>query len=194
MGILVELGTMTSCFAFDWMAIRAGADSSSGPLCSTPTPIPTWIGRSNLTFPATTRSSSCRRCPVGRKRAGKWPSPGRPHSIGFDNDVYSQFSNGSGTSVPPYTGSHFHGPRPADDDCFVDIATPLATFTTVTAWNSGEPLGMAFSTSASHVSNNRDRPDYVSWGCQPVVPVPAALLLGSFGVVLVGWFRRNKAP
>lgn len=118
---------------------------------------------------------------------------GTPHSIGFDEDLYSRFSSASGTLNPPYTGSHFHGPGPVDDDYFVDIAVPLATFTAVTGWNSGDPLGIAFSTSSTHTADNKDRPDYPGWGNQPVVPAPAAILLGSLGVVLVGWCRRNKA-
>ncbi len=118
---------------------------------------------------------------------------GSPHTVGFDTDVYSRSSNASGTLDPPYTGSHFHGPGPVDDDYFVDIAMPLATFTSITGWNAGDPLGIAFSTSASHISDNKDRPDYLGWGNQPVAPAPAALLLGSFGVVLVGWCRRTKA-
>ncbi|GEM_PF-2323654 len=117
---------------------------------------------------------------------------GPPHTVGFDKDEYSRFSNASGTLDPPYTGSQFHGPGPVDDDYFVDFAIPLATFTSVTGWNSEDPLGIAFSTSTSHIADNKDRPDYAGWGNVPMVPSPAALMLGSLGVAFVGWLRQRR--
>jgi len=118
---------------------------------------------------------------------------GPPHIYGFDKDTYSRFVDASGTLDAPYTGSRFHGPGPATDDWFVDMGIPLATFTSVTGWDVGDPLGIAFSTSASHVADNKDRPDYPGWGNQPVVPAPGALLLAGLGTALVGWLRRRTS-
>lgn len=115
-----------------------------------------------------------------------------PHSVGFDAATYSRFVNASGALNPPYTGSQFHGPGPENDDWFVDIAIPLATFTASTGWKPGEPLGVAFSTSSTHTLDNKDRPDYEGWGSTPAVPAPGALILGGLGVGAVGWFRRGR--
>lgn len=121
---------------------------------------------------------------------------GAPHTIAFDENVYSRFVNASaGALDPPYTGSQFHGPGPETDDWFVDIAVPLATFTATTGWNPGDPLGIAFSTSSTHTLANKDRPDYMGWGNvdePPVVPVPSALILGGLGTCVFGWFRRGR--
>jgi len=115
-----------------------------------------------------------------------------PHGIGFDAAAYSRFVNASGALNPPYTGSQFHGPGPANDDWFVDIAVPLTTFTATTGWEPGDPLGIAFSTSSTHTLDNKDRPDYGDWGDMPAVPAPGALVLGSLGAFVVGWFRRGR--
>jgi hypothetical protein len=117
---------------------------------------------------------------------------GPPHNIGYDETVYSRFSNASGALNPPYTGSQFAGSGPVDDDYFVDIAVPLADLAGATGWSSVDPLGIAFSTSASHISDNKDRPDYLAWGNVPLIPTPGAVLLGAFGMVLVGWMRRQR--
>lgn len=116
-----------------------------------------------------------------------------PHAIGFSTADYSRFVNASaGGPNPPFTGSQFHGPGPATDDWFVDIGIPLATFTATTGWEPGDPLGIAFSTSSTHTLANKDRPDYAGWGNVPVVPAPSALILGSLGTVVLGWFRRGR--
>jgi hypothetical protein len=113
-------------------------------------------------------------------------------TVGLDPEVYSRFVNASGALNPPYTGSQFHGPGPANDDWFVDLAVPLASFTATTGWNPGDPLGIAFSTSSTHTLANKDRPDYDGWGGIPAVPAPGALVLGGLGTCLVGWWRRSR--
>lgn len=117
---------------------------------------------------------------------------GTPHSVGFDPGTNSRFVNASGALNPPFTGSQFHGPGPANDDYFVDFAVPLATFTAETGWNLGDPMGIAFSTSTTHTLANKDRPDYAGWGTVPMVPAPGALVLGSLGTLVFGWFRRGR--
>lgn len=117
--------------------------------------------------------------------------------IGFDDAVYSRFSTVSAVLNPPYTGSKFHGPGPIGNDYFIDFAVPLGTFTSTTGWNGGDPLGIAFSTSASHTSTNKDRPDYTAWPAppgppSPTVPVPGAAALVGLGAALVGWLQRRK--
>jgi hypothetical protein len=105
--------------------------------------------------------------------------------------LYSRFSNASSPLDPPFTGSHFHGPEPIDDDYFVDIAMPLADFIARTGWQPGSPLGIAFSTSASHITNNKDRPDYAGWAVPPI-PAPGAALLASLGAAAVGYLRTRR--
>lgn len=119
---------------------------------------------------------------------------GPPHTIGFDPGTNSRFVNASGPLNPPFTGSQFHGPGPATDDWFVDFAIPLATFSATTGWNSGDPLGIAFSTSSTHTQTNKDRPDYDGWGDTeiPTIPAPGALILASLGTFAFGWLRRGK--
>jgi len=114
-----------------------------------------------------------------------------PHTIGYDETLYSRFSNASSPLDPPFTGSHFHGPEPMDDDYFVDLAIPLADFTALTGWDPGDPLGIAFSTSASHITDNKDRPDYAGWN-GPAIPVPGAALLASLGAAAVGYLRTRR--
>lgn len=114
------------------------------------------------------------------------------HTIGYDPDEYSRFVNASGSLDAPYTGSQFHGPGPATDDWFVDIAVPLSTFTETTGWEPGDPLGIAFSTSSTHVLSNKDRPDYAGWGGTPAVPAPGALILVGLGTCVFGWFHRGR--
>ncbi len=116
---------------------------------------------------------------------------GPPHTVGYDETLYSRFLNASSLLDPPFTGSHFHGPEPMDDDYFVDIAMPLADFTALTGWHPGDPLGIAFSTSASHIVNNKDRPDYAGWDV-PALPAPGAALLASLGVAAAGYLRTRK--
>jgi hypothetical protein len=65
---------------------------------------------------------------------------------------------------------------------FVDIAIPLLDFMVVTGWNPGAPLGVAFSTSALHLTDNEDRPDYPGWDV-PTVPAPDSPVPASLGIV-----------
>lgn len=116
---------------------------------------------------------------------------GPPHGNAYDWTVYSRFSNASSPLDAPYTGSHFHGPEPVDDDHFVDLAIPLSDFTGLTGWAAGDPLGIAFSTSASHITDNKDRPDYDGWG-DVAVPAPGAVLLAGLGAAAVGWLRTRR--
>jgi hypothetical protein len=116
---------------------------------------------------------------------------GPPHTIAYDETLYSRFSNASSPLDPPFTGSHFHGPEPIDDDYFVDIAMPLADFIARTGWHLGEPLGIAFSTSASHIVDNKDRPDYAGWAVPPI-PAPGAALLATLGAAAVGYLRTRR--
>jgi hypothetical protein len=99
-----------------------------------------------------------------------------PHVIGYDKALYTRFANASYPLYPPYTGSHFHGSGPVDDDYFVDIAIPLADFLALTGWKPSDPLGIAFSTSAPHLTNNQDRPDYGGWDV-PTTIVPDVAIL-----------------
>jgi hypothetical protein len=107
-----------------------------------------------------------------------------PHVIGYDRTLYSRFSNASGPLYPPFTGSHFHGSSPADADYFVDLAIPLADFITLTGWNPGDPLGIAFSTSAPHLTTSQDRPDYSGWDV-PTTPVPDVAILAHLGTTAI---------
>jgi len=107
-----------------------------------------------------------------------------PHLIRYDPTLYARFSNASSLPDPPFTGSHFHGPGPIDDDYFVDLALPLLDFMVLTGWNPGEPLGIAFSTSAPHLTNNQDRPDYPGWNV-PTVRAPDMAVPARLGIVTI---------
>jgi hypothetical protein len=105
-----------------------------------------------------------------------------PHTGVSPLSTWSRFL--SATAVD---GSEFDG----DEDFFVDLAFPMATFLSMTGLAPADPIGMALATSADHVNINKDLPDYTSWGDPPVIPEPATLILLAAGLPLLLRIRRK---
>jgi len=107
---------------------------------------------------------------------------GTPHNGVSPLSTWSRF--GSATAVD---GSEFDG----DEDFFVDMAFPMATFLSTTGLAPADPIGMALATSTNHININKDLPDYDSWGQPPLIPEPATLILLAAGLPLLLRLRRK---
>lgn len=97
-------------------------------------------------------------------------------------------------SATAIDGSDFSGPD--DEDYFLDFAFPYATFLSVTGQNPGDPFSVAFTTSSSHVTPNKDLPDYTVWSDPITVPEPSSAALLSLGLLTIAWrkVRRGADP
>jgi large repetitive protein len=102
-----------------------------------------------------------------------------PHSGVAPLSTWSRF-----VSATAVDGSEFDG----DEDFFVDMAFPMATFLSTTGLAPADPFGLAFATSANHNNINKDLPDSSAWGYPPggpVIPEPATLILLAAGLPLL---------
>lgn len=89
--------------------------------------------------------------------------------VGFDSGEYARTQNATATD-----GSHFHDEGPEDDDFFIDIAYPLATFLSRTGLPADFTYQAALATSATDTLINKDIPDHASWiPTVALVPEPA---------------------
>jgi hypothetical protein len=95
-------------------------------------------------------------------------------------------------------GSVFHQNTAADQDYFIDWAIPWDQFLAFTNLNYdglgqfGAPFQVAFGTSSSHATMNKDKPDYLGWDTQErIVPAPGTLALLALGIPLLARRRRS---
>jgi hypothetical protein len=123
----------------------------------------------------------------------------------LDNDPNAQEAVGPDTvyarSMAVDDGSEFHKPSvgpPSDQDYFIDWAIPWDQFLTYTGLTYdglgqfGAPFDLAFGTSSSHATMNKDKPDYLGWDTtERIVPAPGTLALLALGIPLLARRRRS---
>lgn len=91
-------------------------------------------------------------------------------------------------------GSQFHQQTVADHDAFVDFAVPTPQFLSVIGLTAGAPFSVAFGTTNSHATMNKDHPDYTVWSdVISVVPEPGSAALLSLALLPVLLRRRRLA-
>lgn len=106
------------------------------------------------------------------------------NSFWFDDipSIYGRFVG------PTDDGSMFDG----DVDGFVDLAIPFSSFSLYTGVTLNTPLRVAFATSTTHQSINKDLPD--QWSDPFVLPEPGTITLLALGLLGVGAKLRRRKP